>query len=135
MRSPPLPPHEAFNRLVLREAELVVLLSGVAVAVLGAFPELALVAAGEQGLVLLTLMLEDRDALALYLVGREWHRHLDLVDAPFLPSAAVEPDFTGTHPVLILETVHRLEDRGEAHAVRAVGVGEVASGINLVRPD
>src|SRR5207247_9201750 len=91
--SQPLPLHKPLDRLVLRQAELVVLLGGVAVAVLGALPEFPRVAgAGQQGLVLLALVLEDGHALAEQLVGAERHGHLDLVDSPLLPGAAVEPD-------------------------------------------
>src|SRR5688500_15820642 len=67
-RIQPLPAHEAFDRFVLRQAELVIQLGGFAVAFLGALPELAAVVAGEERAVLLAFVLEDGDALALHLL-------------------------------------------------------------------
>src|SRR5436309_3049919 len=58
-----LPADEAFDRFVFGEAKAVVGLRGRAVAVFGALPELAQVGAGEESLVLLRLVLEDRGPL------------------------------------------------------------------------
>src|SRR5262249_1442483 len=68
------PLDEAFEGVELRQAEVVVDLRGVAVAVLGALPELAAVsAAGEHRPVLLRLVAEDRLLLALDVVRAERH--------------------------------------------------------------
>src|SRR5947209_7283827 len=65
--APPL--HQPLQAVELRQAEAVVQLGGVAVALLGALPELAVVgAAGEHGPVLLRLVLEDRLLLPLHVV-------------------------------------------------------------------
>ncbi len=65
-----LPGDEALDRLVLGQAQGVVELGGGAVAVLGPLPELAgVVGPGEQGAVLLALVLEDRHAFAVDLFG------------------------------------------------------------------
>src|SRR4051794_8238651 len=99
-----LPADESFNRLILGEPELIVGLSGLAVPLFGALPELAVVGAGEERFVLLTFVLEDRDALALHFLGRKRHGHFDLVDAPLLPRAAVEPDLAILHPLEVAQS-------------------------------
>src|SRR5439155_20997993 len=100
---------------------------------LGALPELALVGAGEHGAVFLRLVAEDRLALAPDFAGAERHRHLDRLRLPFLPGAAVQPDLAIGEPRLVPETLECAVDRRQAHAVRAVGIGEIAGRINLVR--
>ncbi len=67
--------------------------------------------------------------------GRDGHGHLDLLGLPLLPRAAVEPDFAVVVPRLALHAVDGLEDGAEADAVRAVRVGQVAGGVDLVRLD
>src|SRR2546429_5242463 len=95
----PFPPDEPFDGFVLRQAELVVEVGGFAVALFCALPELAVVGAGEERFVLLALVLENGDALALHFLGRERDGHLGLVDAPLLPRAAIEPDLAALHPL------------------------------------
>src|SRR5262245_31079499 len=88
------PLHEALEGVELRQAELVVDLGRVAVAVFGALPELAAVlAAREHRLVLLRLMTEDGALLAFQVARGQRHDPLDLVRLPFFPGAAVQPDF------------------------------------------
>src|SRR5688500_1564012 len=58
-----LPADEPFDRFVLGQAEFVVELRGRAVAFFGALPEFAVVETGEERLVLLALVLEDRNPL------------------------------------------------------------------------
>ena len=131
-----LPAHEALDGLILGQAQLVVELSGGAVAVLGPLPELArVVGAGEQRRVLLALVLEDGDALAGHLIRRERNGHLDLIRVPLGPGAAVQPHVAVLQPGAVLEPLQGLEDRRQAHAVRAVRVGEVAGGVDLVGLD
>src|SRR5207237_4488251 len=90
-----VPLDKAFQRVKLGQAELVVDLGGVAVAVLGALPELAAVgAAGEHGPVLLRLMAKNGHLFPLHVVGREGNHALDLMRLPFFPGAAIEPDFS-----------------------------------------
>src|SRR5437762_905868 len=106
----PLPTHKSLNRFILREAELVICRRGLPVAVFGALPELAVVVTGKQRAVLLAFVLEDGDALARQLIGRERDGHLDLVDAPLLPRAAIEPDRALFHPILLAQTPAGFED-------------------------
>src|SRR5262245_303685 len=125
---PPL--HEAFQRIKLRQPELIIDFRGVAVAVFGALPEFAAIrAAGKHGPVLLRLMAEDRLLLALQVAGTQGHDALDLVRLPFLPGAAVEPDLK------LLPLATRLADGVEdgvgADAVRAVRVGQLAGNVDL----
>src|SRR5439155_18268084 len=87
------PLHKAFQGVKLRQTQGVVKLGGGAVAVFGPLPELAPVgAAGEHRPVLLRLVAEDGELLALQVVGRQRHHPLDLVRLPLLPGPAVEPD-------------------------------------------
>src|SRR5688572_25662622 len=87
------PLHEALQRVELGQAQAVVDLGRVPVAVLSPLPELAPVGvAGEHRLVLLRLVTEDGDLLPLDVVGTERHDALDLVRLPLLPGAAVLPD-------------------------------------------
>jgi len=67
----PVPSDEGLDGLVLGQAELVVGLRGVAVSLLGPLPELALVDAREQGLVLLGFVLEDGLDLSAQTFRRE----------------------------------------------------------------
>src|SRR5690606_7708885 len=92
------PPDERLDRLVLGQAELIVQLRRGAVALLGPLPELTLVGAGEQRLVLLRFVFEDRLALALQFLRRQRHGHVELVRLPLLPRAAVEPDLAAAGP-------------------------------------
>ena len=117
------PADKAFDRFIFGQAEFVVERSGGAVAVFGALPEFALVDAGEHGLVLLALVLEDGQAFAEEFLRGERDGHLDLLGFPFLPGAAIEPDFAMLEPGSILEAVDGGQDRGQADAVRAVRIG------------
>ena len=66
--------------------------------------------------------------------GRERDGHLDFFRLPFLPGAAIEPDFAVFEPGLrSFRRSKRFEDGGQADAVRAVRIGEIAGGVNLVR--
>src|SRR5258708_3421362 len=87
------PADETLDRLVLGQAELVVQLGGVAIALLGALPEFTCVAgAGEEGAILLAFVLEDGHALSHHLIGAQGDGHLDFVRAPLLPRAAIDPE-------------------------------------------
>src|SRR5206468_2408832 len=99
---------------------------------LGPLPEFPVVGAREKGFVFLRFVLEDRDALALHLIRRQGYGHLDLIDAPFLPRAAIEPDLALLHPVPVAQSPAGFEYRRQADAMSAVRVGQVAGGVNLV---
>src|SRR5262249_5741600 len=91
-----LPLHEALDGVELGQAQLIVGLGRVAVAVLRALPELARIqAAREHRPVLLRLMAEDGELLLLDVLRPEGDDALDLVRSPLLPGAAVEPDLEG----------------------------------------
>src|SRR5262245_28971185 len=93
------PAHEAFQRFVFRQAQLIVSASGAVVSVFGALPEFAAVArAWKERQILLTFVLEDRHALADDFIGRKRHGHLNFVRLPFLPGPAIEPDRALLHP-------------------------------------
>ncbi len=51
---------------------------------------------------------------------------------PFLPGAAVEPDFGVLEPGFGADAVDGGEEAGEADAVGAVGVGEISGGVDLL---
>jgi len=118
---------------VFGQSEAVVNFSGRPVAVFSALPEFALVEAGEHRAVFLGLVFEDGHAFAMELVGGKGDGHFDFFRLPFLPGAAIEPDFAGLHPIAIRQSLERFEDGGETHPMRPVRVGEIAGGVNLVR--
>src|SRR5687768_17347153 len=119
----PLPTDKTLDRLVLRQPQLVIKLGRMTISVLRPLPEFArIVRAGEEGLVLLALVLEDRLALFVNFVRRKRDGHLDLVDPPLLPRAAVQPDLALPDPRPLLQFFQRLEDRRQADAVGAVRV-------------
>src|SRR5262249_14365589 len=71
-RSVAAPLHKALQRVKLRQTQGIVDLGGLAIAILGALPELAAIsAAGEHRPVLLRLMSEDGQLLALQVVGAQ----------------------------------------------------------------
>src|SRR5436305_59356 len=89
-----MPLHEPFQRIKLGQAEVIVDLGGMAVAVFGPLPELPAVhTPGEHGSVLLRLMAEDGEFLPFEIVGADRHHAIDFVRRPFLPGTPVEPDF------------------------------------------
>jgi dihydrodipicolinate synthase/N-acetylneuraminate lyase len=99
---------------------------GGAVAVFGALPELALVGAGEHGLVLLDLVLEDRDRLRSSLRGLRGTAISIFVGLPLLPRAAVEPDLAGLQPVALLRQRARPR-RSRCRQTRCVPCGSERS--------
>src|SRR4051812_42536039 len=89
-----LPQDKTFQCEEFREAELVIDLGGMAVAILGSLPEFAAIgAAGKHGPVFLRLVTKNRDLLFLQIFGAERHHPIDFMRLPFLPGSAVEPDF------------------------------------------
>jgi hypothetical protein len=70
------------------------------------------------------LVLQDGVALDAHVRGAERHRHVNGLDAPFLPRASVQPYAAVRQPrgACRLQAAQRLEHGGEARTVRAVGV-------------
>src|SRR5207249_3182056 len=122
LRQPARSHHERFHRVVLRQAQLVDDRGGAPVALLDALPELAVVDARERRPILLALMLEDRADLEPQLLLRERDQQVGFGHRPFLPRATVIPDLGRFAPVALERPV----DRFLAHAMGAVGIGEVA---------
>src|SRR5262245_45682961 len=116
-----VPADEGFQGVVLGQADLVVLGGGVGVAVLGPLPEFARVAAGEEGLVLLALVHEDRLPLLQNVARRQRHGDLDFVQFVLLPGPAIQQHF---RPAAVLGLVlqDRPKDRLGADPVRAVRI-------------
>ena len=110
-------------------------LGGSVVAVFGALPEETLVVAEERCALHLRRVLEDAVALGAKLLRRHRHTHLDVLDFPLSPCAAIHPDAAVVEP---LGACLLLEVDGSHHgvgtlAVSAVRVGEVAGYVYLVR--
>ena len=78
------------------------------------------------------LVFEDGIAFATNFEWAEGDGHFNLVDGPFLPGAAVEPDFAVAVPVVIADLVAGEDDGFEADAMCAVWIGEVTGGVDLV---
>src|SRR5580658_10910981 len=68
---------EALERVVFGQAQVVVDLGRIPRSFFGSHPEFALVVAGEEGLVLLRFVVEDRQLLAEHGLGTERHGPLD----------------------------------------------------------
>src|SRR4029077_9809689 len=86
--------YEPFERIKFRQPKRIVNLGGIAVTVLRPLPALTPIdAARKHRAVLLRLMPKDRHLLSLQIHGAERHHALDLVRLPFLPGAAIKPDF------------------------------------------
>src|SRR6187401_2535601 len=92
------PAHEPLDRFVFRQAQLIVRPRGLVISLLGPLPELAFVGARKHRPILLTLMLEDRAALAAEFARAQRHGHLDLLGFPLLPGAAIQPHFALFRP-------------------------------------
>ena len=105
------------------------------VAVFGTLPEETLVIAEEGCALHLRRVLEDAVTLAAKLLRRHRHAHLNVLDFPFCPCAAIHPDAAVVEPCctcLLLE-VNGCEYGVRTLAVCAVRVGEVACHVNLMR--
>ena len=50
--------------------------------------------------IFLRFMFEDRDSFSFNFLWAQWHRHIDLVDRPFLPCSTIQPYFRGIVPVI-----------------------------------
>ena len=83
-----------------------------AIAILRALPEFALILAGKHGFVFLALVFENGAAFAHQFRGAEGDGHFDFFRFPFLPGAAVQPDFAFLGPGLVFELLERLENGG-----------------------
>src|SRR5262249_16685289 len=126
------PLDETFQRVELRQSELIIGLGRVAIAVLGTLPELAPIrAAGKHRPVLLRLMAEGCLLLALDIVGTQWHHALDNVWIPLFPRSPIEPDLKLLSPGAGLANC--LEDGLSAHPMSAVRVRHFSGDINLKR--
>ena len=124
-----------FHRLILCHAEAVVNVRGIAVAVLRPLPELARVVARERGAIVLRTVLVNGFALDGKLCRADGHGHIHFLDFPFHPRAAVPPRVALLKPIIPVHNVIGAQDGVKANPVRAVRVGKVAGGINLVRFD
>ena len=96
-------------------------------------PELSLVWPWKERLVLLRLVLENRRDLPLELRRRDRHRHVELLDRPFLPRAAIKPKYAFRGPRVLGDGFHTFEDCGQAGPMGAVRIGEIPGRIDLMR--
>lgn len=78
-------------------------------------------------------MLENRVTLETQLLGADGHGHLDVVNFPFRPGAAVHPYAAVLHPFLVFKFVDGCEHGIGADLVGAVGIGKVTGNENLMR--
>src|SRR6266704_7064828 len=108
---------ETFDGFVFCQAQRVVNLRRLPIAVLSALPELTLVGAGKHGTILLALVLENRATLAEQLQGTERDRHLNLFGFPLLPCPAIQPERTVLCPALIRTAIECTQHRSQADAV------------------
>src|ERR1700683_952972 len=99
---------ERLDGLVVGEAEGVEEAAGGAGGVLGALPGVAFVAAEKRGAVLLALVLDNGALLARQLGGAQRHGHIDFVDRPLRPRAAIEPRLTLGKPRRAAALLERL---------------------------
>src|SRR6185436_5109556 len=113
------PDDVGFHREVFGQAELIDATRGVAIALLDALPEFAIVLAGEGRAIFLTLVLEDRHLLRAQLVLGERDQNVGFRDLPLLPGAAVVPHLRRRTGILEKSLLHGLE----THAVGAVRIG------------
>ena len=90
---------------------------------------------GKQRPVLLRLVLEDGGPLAVHFGRAERHGHFDFVRTPFVPRAAIQPHFAVGKPIVVLAALAGREHGVEAHAMRAVRIGQIAGRVDLVRPN
>ena len=127
--------YEDLDGLILGHAEPVVELRGVLRALFGPLPELAGIAAREGHDVLLREVAVDGVAFHDQLVGRQGHGHVHHAEVPLHPCAAVEPQMALFQPFVVLHDFQRAQHGLHAGAVRAVGVGQVAGGVDLVGLD
>ena len=96
-------------------------------------PELPWIASGEECFVLLAFVHEDRIAFKGQIAGAKRHSDFDFVKGVFLPSSAIQEDFrerlASGFPIQ-----EHCKDRLGADAMRAVWVGQIASDVDLIRP-
>ena len=93
--------HKRLHRLIRSKTETTVELCGSAVAVFSALPEQAVIVAKERRILHLRLMFENGVTLKSKFFRAHRHSHLDVVDFPFCPSAAIHPNTAILHKVLI----------------------------------
>ncbi len=67
--------------------------------------------------------------------GAKRHGHVDLVDRPRHPHAAIEPRLAIGEPRFVADEAERGGENFVALAVRALRIGEIARGVDLVRAD
>ena len=96
-------------------------------------PELPWIASGEERFVLLAFVHEDRIAFEGQIAGAKGHSDFDFVKGVFLPSSAVQEDFRERLTSGLPIEQYR-KDRLGADAMRAVWVGQIASDVDLIRP-
>ena len=129
--------YKRLHCLIGCKAKTAVKLSSGTVAVFSTLPEQAVVVAKERSVLHLRLVLEDGVAFEAELLWTHRHCHLDVVDFPFCPCAAVHPDAAFFHPfcAIVKKFVNSGENSVGADTVSAMRVGKVASHENLMRLD
>lgn len=128
---------EGLDGFVAGQAEVVVAIGCAAVAIFGSLPEQAVIIAQEGGRFHLRLVAEDGITLLAQLFGAEGNGHLDILDIPFGPGAAIHPDAAVLDPLgsgLALQVDGGEDDVG-ADAVCAMRIGQVGCHEDLMGLD
>src|SRR5690606_5649945 len=87
----PLPFHECLHGFVFGQSETIVDVCRIPISIFGPLPEFPLIITGEWGPVLLGLVHKYSGPLSDHFIGAQRDRHFDLIDPPFVPGSAVQP--------------------------------------------
>ena len=131
--------NEGFDCLVVGKTEFGVEFGGSVIAVLGALPEESFIVAHERCGLHLRLMFEDSVSFGAQFLGRHRHSHLNEINTPLHPSAAVHPYPAVFEPGVpgfgLFEIIDSRKHGVGADAVCAVRVSKITGYEDLVRFD